>query len=401
MIKIIHPIIIIIILIQVLSYIDIIHFVDASEIKEELNRNIVEDIIIISDDDPYFGIIGSYIACWYDSFDKTSGLLPLLIQKDGYLNNNQIIFLGKYFENNNGKLLVIGEGLNSDYETKEILGTPPNVSIEAALYVFNTSSTIMIISYDTLDSYQLGLIASPLASYLNIPILIYDNNEFEIQHACSILDTKNVILVGNVQISLPNISIINLDNEEIIQNEILSTIKELFNEINYITLTNPADTISPDINNIYENKFSDHIENIKFTIQGKEINIKGSGKKDYKINIPNGINKVNINGKIIRENNSFFDKINLIDPIIYINFYNPDGNIVAYSNSLAYETGNTYIETTTFNASGDYLLTINLYHGFKGGYFTQRGLSIVKTDFEININISSLKKAHMTNITNL
>lgn len=401
MFKIMPTLIIVVTLIQVVNYTDNTHFVDASKIIKEFNRNLIEDVIIIPDSNPFFGIIGSYIACWYDSINRSSGLIPLLIQKDGYLNENQVIFLDKYFENNDKKLLVLGEKLNSNYETKEIIGDPSSVSIDAALHVFNTASTVMIIPYDTIDAYQIGLISSPLASYLNIPILIYDNNELEIQQVCNILNTKNAIIIGNIQITLPNISTTYLDNEEKIKNEILSTIKEKFNGINYITLTNPVDTISPYVNDTYENKFSDYIENIKITILGKEVNLMGSGDIDYKINIPNGINKVYISGKINSKNRPFFDKINPIDPIIFMNLYDPEGKIVAYSNSFAYDIGNTYLETTTINASGDYLLTVKIYNGFKGGYFTQRGLSIVNTDFEINVNISSLIKPHMPFIPNL
>ena len=33
----------------------------------DLNRKPIEDVIIIPDSNPFFGIIGSYIACWYDT----------------------------------------------------------------------------------------------------------------------------------------------------------------------------------------------------------------------------------------------------------------------------------------------------------------------------------------------
>jgi hypothetical protein len=47
--------------------------------------------------------------------------------------------------------------------------------------------------------------------------------------------------------------------------------------------------------------------------------------------------------------------------------FDPNENIVAYSNSLAYDTGQTYIETLTCNMSGGFTLRIKVYNGLKGG----------------------------------
>jgi hypothetical protein len=110
---------------------------------------------------------------------------------------------------------------------------------------------------------------------------------------------------------------------------------------------------------------------------------------------------VKIYGEIIRKNIPIIDKINPIKPIIYMNLYDPDGNTVAYSNSFAYEFGETFLETLTCNASGNYTLEIKLYNGIKGGYFIRRGLSLINTDFKISINISKLEKPHMTFIPKL
>ena len=51
-------------------------------------RNEIENVVIVSDSDPYFGIIGAYIACWYDKNDNISGLLPFLVQSNKKLTNS-------------------------------------------------------------------------------------------------------------------------------------------------------------------------------------------------------------------------------------------------------------------------------------------------------------------------
>ena len=375
-------------------------------IKEELSnlgsiRNPIGDAIIIPDNNPYFGIIGSSIACWYDIDDNSTGLLPLLVQNNGKLIDHQEIFLDQYFKNNDKKLFVLGEDIESKYHGAGVLGNPPNVSIGAAAWVFSKASTVMIIPYEIENAYELSLMASPLASYLNIPILIYDNNLNEIINVCEDLNASNALVIGDLQLTLPDITITKLETKKEIQNAVTTTIKEKFNDINYITITNPSDTIPSYTIDSSETSFVDHIRNIKLTILGKEIDIQGTGVKQYNISIPNGINKVKIHGNISRKSRPILDKINPIKPIIFMNLYDPQGRTVAYSNSFAYDIGETYIETLTCNASGNYTLVVKVYYGIRGGYFIQRGLSLVNNDFEIIVNISSLEKPHMPLIPNL
>ena len=288
----------------------------------------------------------------------------------------------------------MGETLDCNYDTLEILGSPPTVSIDAAVHVFSQASSVLILPYDIDNAYELSLMACPLASYLEIPVLIYDDNQVELEQVCDKLNVTNAYVVGDIQVSLQNITTISLENKVDIQEAVIDTIKNRFNGINYITLTNPSDTAPPYVienNNI---SFEDHVTNAKITILGKEINIIGTDTKQYNISVPDGINKVNVHGKIM-------DERNVINPILFMYLYDSQGNIVSYSNSLAYETGETYLETLTCNASGNYTLVVNFYHGFKGGYFTQRGFSFINSDFEISINISKLERPHMPLVPNL
>jgi len=41
-------------------------------------RNTIEDIIVIPSNNPLFGIIGSYVSCWYNS-EEEYGLKPMII----------------------------------------------------------------------------------------------------------------------------------------------------------------------------------------------------------------------------------------------------------------------------------------------------------------------------------
>ncbi len=351
-----------------------------------------EEVIVIADNDPFFGIIGANIACRYEASNQ-SELKPLIIQKDGRLTKRQIIFLENYLNSEDEAILVLGKHLNTTYPTMEILGSAKETSIETAKHVFIQSSTVMIIPYGTDDEYQLSLIASPLASYLNIPILIYDENTEELQEVCNVLNASNAYVIGNVQPNLPNINITTLENEEEIQNTVLTAIKEHFGKINYITIANPSDTIPPYIINSSKTKITDHITNTKLTLLGRSFDIKGTDTKQYTISVPDGINKIQIYGNITKSNNFFADEGPIV-PIVYMYLYDSKDNVVAYSSSPGYDFGKTYLETLTCNASGNYKIEIRIYNGIKGGYFSQRGISIANIDFEISTTISKLEKPH-------
>jgi len=364
-------------------------------------RRDIADVVVISDNDPFFGIIGSSVACWYDFNNNSDGLLPLIVQNNGKLNNNQEKFLWSLLKSKNKELLVLGNSLKTTYKKTEILGSPPDVSIKVATHVFDRSSTILIIPYKNDNSYTLGLKASPMASYLNIPILIYDDNLLEINQVCSVLGTTDAYVIGDLEIEIQNVTNINLKTEDEIQNELIHIIKDQFREINYLTITNPSDSIPPSIISDNTSLINMDFKNVQLTVLGRKINIIGSDTKNHKIKVSDGINKIKINGNIISNKKPIIDYLNPVEPIIFMTLFDPNENIVAYSNSLAYETGQTYIETLTCNRSGDFTLKIRVYNGLKGGYFVQRGISVFNSNIKLNINISKLENPHMPLIPKL
>jgi hypothetical protein len=286
--------------------------------------------------------------------------------------------------------------LNTNYPTVEILGSVVEVANTCAIKFFTQAQTVLIIPYYSDNAYQLSLIAAPLASYLDIPIIIFNNsNQKDIQSICTSLNTTSAYVIGDINISLMNINIITLKNIEEIEHMVLTVIKEVFREINYITITNPSDVIPCYLQDIQITTITDQIENLQVTLFGKTMNLKGNDTKKYIIHIPDGINHVKIDGILWKKCGDFLDTINPVVPLLFMFLYDSQGKIVAYSNSLAYDNGKTYMETLTCNASGNYTLVIHGYNGIKGGYFIQRGLSNLNADIIITTTIKKLEKPHL------
>ena len=302
-------------------------------------RSFIPDAVIVPESNPFFCLISTSVACWYDRAANTTGLIPLLVQHESKLVDAQTRFLETYFTSTNHTLLVLGEHLNTSYPTTEILGSPPAVSLALATQVFATASTVLIIPYNTEDAYLLSLFAAPLASYLNIPILIYDHNDEALRTVCEQLQTTYAYLIGNIVLNLTNVTLIPLANEAAITHSVLTVIKEQFGVINYLTMTNPSDVIPTAIINTKEMQIIDHITNNKIIVLNKEIDIIGNDIREYDISIPEGINRVRISGKILQKERSFFERFSPIVPLIFMTLTNPQGQIVAYANSMGYDIG--------------------------------------------------------------
>jgi hypothetical protein len=357
--------------------------------------------VVIPDSDPFFGVLGTIASCWYDKESNVSGLLPLLIQQNGTLTNAQQRFLMSYFTIPDSSILVLGHHLDTTYPTQEIIGAPPVVSLNLASQLFTSASTILILPYETNDAYRLSLLAAPLASYLNIPILFYDSNEAAIQTICTQLQTTHAYLVGNVTLHLTNVTVIPLVTAEDITDTILTVINDEFGAINYLAMTNPADVISPNITNTTHLTLSDHIENKKIIILSKKIDLSGNDTRTYSIPVPDGINRIQISGELFQKQVRLFERRSSIVPLLFMTLTDAHGHVVAYTNSMSYDIGKTYLETLTCNASGTYTLKVTAYYGIKGGYFLERGLSLVNADIMINTTISTLATPHLPAIPKL
>ncbi|MBN1280569.1 MAG: hypothetical protein JXA00_02870 [Candidatus Thermoplasmatota archaeon] len=363
-------------------------------------RNQPADAVIVTDSDPFFGLLGTNAACWYDRTTNTTGLLPLLISKENNLTDAQNRFLETYLPSSPPSLLVLGQQLNTSYPVTELTGSPASVALTLALQLYTTAPAALILPYTTPNAYHLSMLATPLASYLNIPLLIYDNNEPEIQTVCTQLQVTSAYLIGNIPVNLPNITCMSLPDEDTITDTILAVIKQHFGALNYITMTNPSDVQPPSVTSTTNTEYTDHFSNLKLTLLSREIDIYGTSTQQYVVYVPEDTNRVQIDAEIVQKN-PVLEKFSPIHPLLFLTLYDPKGHVVAYANSMGYDFGKTYVETLTCNLSGNYTLNVTLYHGIKGGYFLQRGFSYLNEDLQFTATISRLTSPHLPLIPNL
>ncbi len=345
-------------------------------------------IILVSDDDPFFGIIGASIACSYR--DNEWILKPLLIVDDS-LTEGETRFIDRFDVDK--PLLVIGEHIDTNLPVVEMMGSPADASIEITYLLYEESQEVLILPY---DSYKLSLVASPLASYLGIPILVYDDNDDDINQLLLYLKTCTAYVVGDISPQISStITQVHLRDTRGIQEVILGVIKQRFRGINYITLTNPLDVKPTIVINTTKTAMEYHIKDIEVTLLGKTF---GSRKTIVPLSIPDGILRIRIYGNIT-ESKSIMNSF--AEPVIKLELFDSKNRISAYAPSFAFDIGRTLLDTLIVDNPGRYNLTMTLYHGFKGGFFTSRGLSIVDCIVNITIIIDELLTPHYSLIPKL
>ncbi len=109
-------------------------------------------------------------ACWYDISGKSangSGLLPMLVV-DGATDASQQRVL-EYLKC--GRSLVLGEAESLPAIPTRLTGSAAAISLALAHKVFDRTAGVMVVR-TTQEGYELGLSAAPLASYLDIPVVL-------------------------------------------------------------------------------------------------------------------------------------------------------------------------------------------------------------------------------------
>lgn len=370
-------------------------FSNSQEKRVELSNipDPITDIncVIISDADPYFGIIGSSIACRYQQ-DNMDILLPMIIAEKQIITKKQHHFLTSYTAR--PYPIILGNTIEQlPYKNISIAGNAPKVSLRIATQMYSNATEALILPYSTGKNYQLSLIASPLASYLNIPILLYDDNLAKINTILLNLSISKLYIVGDMKVNWSVKNQIFFQSAQQIHDFQLDTIKRKFKKINYITMTNPSDVKPKNIietKKIFENK---KISHSSITLFGKSLTINGNDTITQTMTVPKGIIHLNVKA-VLSNDKSIFNSIKSINPLISIKIFNSSNKLIAYASSPACEINKVFSETLICNAPGRYMIQIKLYHGVKGGFFSQRGFSFADAEINITTSMNQMKTSH-------
>ena len=202
----------------------------------------VPDAVAVSDADPFYSLIATPLAVHYNAEGKQE-IIPMYVQN--YSNPSRAISRAEEQID-----IAANEFIDDSKSVKEW-------SIELAKKYWSSSEAALIIENNE-SGYNLGVMATPLASYLSIPIIVTDKLDHQIREVFNELGVKRTLICGDNIEGYGDVLRFNTV-EEIVDNTTKLLI-EKFGDIDYITITNPIDAWPPEVLDseewIFEDTFS-------------------------------------------------------------------------------------------------------------------------------------------------
>ena len=195
--------------------------------------------ITVSTTDPFYALIATPIAVHYTQTGEQK-VIPLYI-KD-FTNPSKAV------QRSEEEIGIYADYTIAGFSAKQS-------SLLAATLFWQTSNTALVLKNDT-TGYNLGVVATPLASYLSIPIIVTDAMDSTVTTALASLGVTQLYVCGNLTIP-ENYTAIRLSSPDQIASMCIQIITERFDKpVQYITMTNPLDIQRPQVLDTTRYEFS-------------------------------------------------------------------------------------------------------------------------------------------------
>jgi len=189
--------------------------------------------ITVSENCPFYPLIVTPLAVNYDENGEQT-IIPLYVMN---LENPSEAILKVQDQMGSGKR---GEIIEDGESAK-------SASLRIAKDYWDSSEAALIIEYDE-PGYNLGVLATPIASYLRIPVIVTEEIDADVTSVLNDLGVKKTIVCGENLEGYGNV--LKLESADEILNTSIQLVNEKFKqEIDYITITNPVDAWSPNVLN--------------------------------------------------------------------------------------------------------------------------------------------------------
>ncbi|HID73509.1 MAG TPA: hypothetical protein EYP43_00500 [Thermoplasmata archaeon] len=152
------------------------------------------EIVVASSSEPYYALIGTPLALWYDTSGEKMAS-PLLVGAPDEMSSAIERFLLMYDPE---QVLVLGDVADIPVGQKvQIQGEPQEVSIEVARSYWISSRGAMLVEMSQFG-YNMATMVMPLASYLDMPVLVVRSTDGFVKDALRQLGVEFTIVCGNV-----------------------------------------------------------------------------------------------------------------------------------------------------------------------------------------------------------
>jgi hypothetical protein len=186
--------------------------------------------IAISDNCPFYPLIVTPVAVHYDT-EGNQFIAPLYVEKPGEISN---------------AVVKVERQLNRRANNELSSLSPKDFSLYIVEKYWKRSDAVLLIR-DNESGYNLGVVATPISSYLGIPIIVTDEIDIKVREVLEKLGVTKSIICGDLDGYKNTLRFDNID--DIIDASIEVIWQRFGHDVKYITLTNPKDAWPPEILN--------------------------------------------------------------------------------------------------------------------------------------------------------
>lgn len=343
-----------------------------NKLQERMAMNIVEEFdvhstlssgipmaITVSDADPFYALIATPLTVHYDD-EGEQEVLPLYVEN---------------FDDPSKAVERAKEQIGTyvDFIINDAF-SPKEISLYIAETFWDETSTVLVIKDNKLG-YELGVAATPLASYLSIPVIVTDYIDGNVTEVLDNLGVENIYTCGDVYCCGYNV--IELYDLDVIIQECIDVIYDRFGEtVNYITMTNSLDISKPEVLNTTVYEFSGKIGSSCF-LPTQSLSALFGGYGLHEFVIPEDHKYCNLK---IDLRNLDSEHVEALGDRIFFLLLSPDGDSYVYGNTaggLPLRDGNGKIvedglhyEIVIYDKPGNYTLQVfGQWFGTRGGSY--------------------------------
>jgi hypothetical protein len=190
------------------------------------------DSIIASDTSPFYPLIATPVAVNYDSLGEQS-VIPLYV-----MNLTEPSYAVERLQNSQLSSFSMNEYIIQDDVD------PKNTSLECAELFWEKTNAALVMSMNQ-SGYELGVLATPIASYLSIPVIVTNEIDSDVVNVLRKIGVTHTIICGQYLTGYGKV--IRLNSVDDVINATIAILREKFGTIDYISITNPIDAWPPEV----------------------------------------------------------------------------------------------------------------------------------------------------------
>lgn len=211
--------------------------------------------VVVSDDDPFYAIMATPVAVHYEETGELMAT-PLLVAGD-----TPSISVKRFMQAyNHPTTITIGAmGDLSVPKSFTILEEDMKHTSLTVAETFWTSSDGAMIVPQTKEGYDLAVAAAPLASYLDIPIIVTNEVCPGVEETLGSLGVKYTVCIGDSAGYAKTFHIRTLIEAQDTITEFIKSPMGLAGEVEYLTMANPQDIVPMDVTDTIDFQFQDQI----------------------------------------------------------------------------------------------------------------------------------------------